>query len=43
LVVLDWHGADGTRGRFGSGRLLASVARTGIGTLDLEEPVRAVG
>jgi hypothetical protein len=43
LLVLDWHGANGTRGRVGSGRLLASVARSGIGTLDVEEPVRAVG
>ena len=43
LLVLDWHGANGTRGKVGSGRLLASVARSGIGTLDVEEPVRAVG
>ena len=43
LLVLDWHGANGTRGRVGSGRLLGSVARSGIGTLGVDEPVRAVG
>jgi hypothetical protein len=43
LLVLDWHWANGKRGRVPSGRLLASVARSGIGTLDVEEPVRAVG
>ena len=41
LLVLDWHGADGSRGSVGSGRLLAFVARTGIGPLDVQEPVRA--
>jgi hypothetical protein len=43
LLVLDWHDANGTRGRFGSGQTLAFLARAGIGTLDVEEPVRAVG
>jgi hypothetical protein len=43
LLILDWHGADGERGRVYSGRLLAHFARLGIGTLDVEEPVRAVG
>jgi len=43
LLVLDWHDANGTRGRFGSGQPLAFLARAGIGTLDIEEPVRAVG
>ena len=43
LLVLDCHWANGERGRVSSGRLLASVARTGSGTLDVEEPVHAVG
>jgi hypothetical protein len=43
LLILDWHAADGERGRVYSGRLLAQFARTGIGTLDVEEPARAVG
>jgi hypothetical protein len=42
LLVLDWHLANGKRGRVSSGRLLAFLARSGIGTLDVEEPVRAV-
>ena len=42
-LVLDWHWANGERGRVSSGRTLAFLARTGIGTLDVEEPVRAVG
>jgi len=42
LLMLDWHWADGTRGRVSSGRLLAFLARSGIGTLDVEEPVHAV-
>ncbi len=41
LLVLDWHWANGKRGRVSSGRLLAFLARSGIGTLDAEEPVRA--
>jgi hypothetical protein len=41
LLVLDWHGANGTRGRVSSGRLLALVARSGIGRLEIDEPVRA--
>jgi hypothetical protein len=41
LLMLDWHGSDGTRGRVSSGRLLASVARSGIGRLEIEEPVPA--
>ena len=43
LLVLDWHASDGARGSVGSGRLLASIAQSGIGTLGVEEPVRAVG
>jgi len=34
LLCLHWHGAHGERGRVGSGRLLAYVARSGIGTLE---------
>ena len=30
-LVLDWHRADGSRGKVGSGRVLASIARSGIG------------
>ncbi len=30
-LVLDWHGAHGEVGQVGSGRLLASVARSGLG------------
>ena len=41
LLMLDWHWADGTRGRVSSGRLLAFLARSGIGELPVEEPVRA--
>ena len=29
-LVLDWHGASGERGQVGSGRLLVSVARSGV-------------
>jgi hypothetical protein len=29
-LVLDWHGADGECGQVGSGRLLVSVARSGL-------------
>ena len=30
-LVLDWHWANGRRGQVGSGRLLVSVARSGLG------------
>jgi|ERR1035437_4589960 hypothetical protein len=30
-LVLDWHGADGRRGRVSSGRRLVMTARSGIG------------
>ncbi len=30
-LVLDWHKADGGRGRVGSGRLLVLTARDGLG------------
>jgi len=32
-LVLDWHWANGRRGRVSSGRLLVAIARSGIGTL----------
>ena len=41
LLVLDWHGADGSRGPVTSGKLLAIIARSGIGWLDEDAPVRA--
>jgi hypothetical protein len=31
-LVLDWHDAAGGHGQIGSGRLLVSVARSGIGS-----------
>jgi len=40
-LVLDWHGANGERGRVSSGRLLAIVARSGIGTLEPERVTAA--
>jgi hypothetical protein len=33
LLCLDWHGAHGETGPVGSGRLLAHVARAGVGAL----------
>ena len=35
-LILDWHWANGRRGRVSSGRLLASPARSGLG-LDIEQ------
>ena len=35
-LVLDWHWANGRRGRVSSGRLLVSTARSGLG-LDVEQ------
>jgi hypothetical protein len=31
-LVLDWHDSEGRHGAIGSGRLLVSVARSGIGS-----------
>ncbi len=39
-LMLDWHGADGRRGRVSSGRLLVSIARSGLGLDAAAEPVR---
>jgi hypothetical protein len=36
-LVLDWHWANGRRGRVSSGRLLVSTARSGLG-LDMGQP-----
>jgi hypothetical protein len=36
LNILDWHWANGRRGRVSSGRLLVSTARSGLG-LDVEQ------
>jgi hypothetical protein len=36
-LVLDWHWANGRRGRVSSGRLLVSTARSGLG-LDVGQP-----
>jgi len=38
-LVLDWHAANGRHGRVSSGRVLAHLARTGVGT---REPGRVV-
>lgn len=40
-LVLDWHGADGRRGRVSSGRLLVSIARSGLGRDTAPNRVRA--
>ena len=37
LLCLDWHGPSGERGPVGSGRLLAHVARSGVGMLGLAQ------
>ncbi len=39
-LVLDWHWANGRRGRVGSGRLLVMTARSGLGLDAAAEPVR---
>jgi hypothetical protein len=31
MLVLDWHGADGSRGRVSSGVTLEYLARSGLG------------
>jgi hypothetical protein len=40
-LVLDWHGAAGQRGQIGSGRLLLSVARSGVRSVADPGRVRA--
>jgi hypothetical protein len=42
-LVLDWYGAKGAHGKVASGRVLAFVARSGIGTHDALEPMSAAG
>jgi hypothetical protein len=39
-LVLDWHWANGRRGQVSSGRLLVSVARSGLGLDVAQERVR---
>ncbi len=40
-LVLDWHWANGRRGRVGSGRLLVMTARDGLGLDQASHQVRA--
>lgn len=40
-LVLDWHWANGRRGQVSSGRLLVSVARSGLGHDTDRRQVRA--
>jgi len=40
-LVLDWHWANGRRGPIGSGRLLVSVARSGLGNVADREHAQA--
>jgi hypothetical protein len=40
-LVLDWHWANGRRGQVSSGRLLVSVARSGLGHHTDRRQVRA--
>ena len=40
-LVLDWHWANGRRGRVSSGRLLVSTARSGLGLDVVPERVLA--
>ena len=42
-LVLDWHWANGRRGRVSSGRLLVSTARSGLGLDVVPERVLAAG
>jgi hypothetical protein len=40
-LVLDWHWANGRRGRVSSGRLLVSTARSGLGLDRVRRHMRA--
>ena len=40
-LVLDWHWANGRRGRVSSGRLLVSTARSGLGLDVARQHMRA--
>jgi hypothetical protein len=42
-LVLDWHWADGRRGRVSSGRLLVLTARSGLGLDFAQDRIRAAG
>lgn len=42
-LILDWHRADGRRGRVSSGRRLVSTARSGLGLHVAQHPMRAAG
>jgi len=42
-LILDWHWADGRRGRASSGRLLVSTARSGLGLDAARHPMRLAG
>ena len=40
-LILDWHWANGRRGRVSSGRLLVSTARSGLGLDVAQQRMRA--
>ena len=42
-LVLDWHWANGRRGRVNSGRLLVLTARSGLGLDVAQPPMRMAG
>jgi len=42
-LILDWHWANGRRGRVSSGRLLVSTARSGLGLDVAQHRIRATG
>jgi hypothetical protein len=42
-LILDWHWADGRRGRVSSGRLLVLTARSGLGLDATQHSLRAAG
>jgi hypothetical protein len=42
-LVLDWHWANGRRGRVSSGRLLVSTARSGLGVDVVQPQMRMAG
>lgn len=42
-LILDWHWANGRRGRVSSGRQLVLTARSGLGLDVAEHRMRAVG
>jgi hypothetical protein len=42
-LILDWHWANGRRGRVSSGRLLVSTARSGLGLDVAQHRMRMAG